>query len=187
MKPNENIQKSIQITEKRLSVLNHCSRLIFNSLYWINLNIQINFTLATFYCKSRQTLPQSQQLCDYIIEIFKMNSPVDSLESGDSSDSSKSSSNHSFKDNIYWVWVGGGWVQGGEGGAERGGGRRGQHLQCCAKTCFFYQVLLILNLLVVSAATLTIYWNTILTPTDCLHVQSTLALSFYWNSVRRFV
>lgn len=76
-----------------MKLLNYCSKLILNQTYWTNLNIQINFTLATFYSKDTDTLIKSRQLCDYIINIFS------AIELDPKTDKQITI----FKDNIYLI------------------------------------------------------------------------------------
>lgn len=65
------MERAIELTERRLKLYAYCSKLMLNQTYWINLNIQINFTLATFYSKNPNTLVQSKQICESILELFE--------------------------------------------------------------------------------------------------------------------
>ena len=66
-----NLEKSIELNEKRLNLLNFSSKYILNKSYWLNLCIQINFMLANFYAKQFNTLTKSMQYCENIIQLYQ--------------------------------------------------------------------------------------------------------------------
>ena len=93
----KNLEKSIELNEKRLNLLNFSSKYILNKSYCLNLCIQINFMLANFYAKQVNTLPKSIQYCENIIELYK-----NELSSSESQ-AKKNTPQSKFKEDIFLI------------------------------------------------------------------------------------
>lgn len=65
----DNLHKTIDINEKRLSLLNF-SKVILERPVWANVSIQVNFLLANLYANQATTLVKSSVFCDNIIMIY---------------------------------------------------------------------------------------------------------------------
>lgn len=108
-----NIERAIDINEKRLSLLSF-TRPILSRPVWVNYNIQINYLLASLYAKQLNTLVKSTVFCENIIQLYTEESLFDSSQPAtpttqpDSKPAVTSSSapNHKLsylKDNIYLI------------------------------------------------------------------------------------
>jgi hypothetical protein len=93
-----NLEKSIELNEKRLNLLNFSSKYILNKSYCLNLCIQINFMLANFYAKQVNTLPKSKQYCENIIELYS-----NEISSSDSKSKKNNTSPSKFKEDIFLI------------------------------------------------------------------------------------
>jgi hypothetical protein len=94
----KNLEKSIELNEKRLNLLNFSSKYILNKSYCLNLCIQINFMLANFYAKQMNTLPKSIQYCENIIELYK-----NELASTNSRSEQNPPSLSKFKEDVFLI------------------------------------------------------------------------------------